>query len=64
MKSNKTYRAKEVCEMFDISKVTLFRWEKDGKISTVKRDWRGWRIYAETNIMEIRHLIEGQQKLF
>ena len=64
MTSNKTYRAKEICEMFDISKVTLFRWEKDGKISTVKRDWRGWRIYTEVNITEIRHLIEGQQKLF
>jgi DNA-binding transcriptional MerR regulator len=64
MADQKTYRAKEVCEMFDISKVTLFRWEKEGKIAPVKRDWRGWRIYTESNITDIRHLIQGQQKLF
>ncbi len=57
-KPAKKYKAKEVCSLFDISKVTLFRWEKEGLISNVGRDWRNWRLYSEKNIREIKKMIQ------
>jgi adenine-specific DNA-methyltransferase len=46
-----------VCQFFDISKATLYRWEREGLISMPSRDWRNWRLYSEANIEEIKHLI-------
>jgi predicted site-specific integrase-resolvase len=47
----------EVCRVFDISKATLFRWEREGLISTPPRDWRNWRLYTATNLEEIKRVI-------
>ena len=56
-KGKKRYKAIDICRLFDISKATLFRWERDGHISNVRRDWRNWRLYTNENIQEIRTLI-------
>lgn len=56
-KGKKRYKAIEICRLFDISKATLFRWERDGRISNVRRDWRNWRLYTNENIQKIRTLI-------
>ena len=47
----------EVCHLFDISKATLFRWEREGLISTPPRDWRNWRLYTTMNLEEIKRII-------
>ena len=47
----------EVCQLFDISKATLYRWEREGLISMPSRDWRNWRLYTSSNISEIKTLI-------
>jgi hypothetical protein len=47
----------EVCHLFDISKATLYRWEREGLISTPPRDWRNWRLYTTTNLEEIKRII-------
>lgn len=52
----------EICEMFDISKSTLFRWEKEGLISNIGRDWRNWRIYSQNNLNEIKRIIGNMKK--
>jgi adenine-specific DNA-methyltransferase len=52
----------EICEMFDISKSTLFRWEKEGLISNIGRDWRNWRVYSQTNLNEIKKIIGNMKK--
>lgn len=67
MKNSKNSQKKglktvEICEMFDISKSTLFRWEKEGLISNVGRDWRNWRVYSQINLNEIRKIIGGMKK--
>lgn len=62
MKGNKKYSVKEVCTIFDVSKATLFRWESEGLISYVQRDWRNWRIYTSENIEEIKRIIESKVK--
>ncbi|MGA2193339.1 MAG: MerR family DNA-binding transcriptional regulator, partial [Nitrospirota bacterium] len=39
----KKFKTKEICKLYDISRSTLFRWENEGLITDVERDWRGWR---------------------
>lgn len=57
-KEKNLYRAKEVCDMLNISKKTLFEWEKEGFIEPIDRDWRQWRVYTQADIRNIRKLIE------
>ncbi|MCP4723825.1 MAG: MerR family transcriptional regulator [bacterium] len=54
----KTYYANDVCNMFDVTKKTLFKWESEKKISKVKRDWRQWRLYSDDNLDEIKKVIK------
>lgn len=61
VKEGKFYSSKEVCEELQISKSTLFKWEREGLITKVRRDWRGWRLYDERNMEEIKVNIEKQK---
>jgi DNA-binding transcriptional MerR regulator len=56
----KQYKTRDICKLFDISKATLFRWEKEGLISNVGRDWRNWRLYSEQNMKEIRKIMHSR----
>jgi DNA-binding transcriptional MerR regulator len=53
----KRYKTYEVCKLFNVSRATLFRWEREGLISGPPRDWRNWRTYTNQNIKEITDLI-------
>ena len=59
----KLYKTNEVCEMFDISRATLFRWEREGLITGPPRDWRNWRLYTTENIEQIRQVMGGRQEV-
>jgi DNA-binding transcriptional MerR regulator len=59
-KSLKKYKTSEICSRFDISRATLFRWESDGLLSGVGRDWRGWRVYSETNLRAIEKIMKSK----
>ena len=48
----------EVATILGISTKTLARWEKMGKIKKPKRDWRGWRVYEEFDLSEIKFFHE------
>ena len=48
----------EVADLIGISPKTLARWEKVGKIKKPKRDWRGWRVYDETDFLHIKEFHE------
>jgi DNA-binding transcriptional MerR regulator len=54
------YKTKDICLLFDISKATLFRWESEGLISNVGRDWRNWRLYSDQNLREIKRIVSGR----
>lgn len=57
MEPERTYSPVEICEMFGISKSTLLRWEREGIISSVKRDPNSdQRQYTQQNVRKI-----GQQ---
>ena len=48
----------EVAGLVGISPKTLARWEKVGKIKKPKRDWRGWRVYDESDLTHIKEFHE------
>jgi len=51
--SNRIY-AEQAAKMAGISKATLLRWLREGKIPEVARDVRGWRVFSEEEVSEIR----------
>ena len=55
------FKAYQVCDLFDISKATLFRWERDGVIAEPARDWRNWRLYTKKNVDEIEKIIRARK---
>lgn len=55
------FKAYQVCELFDISKATLFRWEREGVITGPPRDWRNWRLYMKKNMDEIKKVIRARK---
>jgi len=59
-KNPRIYKTKDICDRFDISRATLFRWESEGLLPGVGRDWRGWRIYNENNLKVIEKIIKGK----
>jgi excisionase family DNA binding protein len=44
----------EAAKEIGISKATLLRWLKDGKIPEVSRDVRGWRVFSEEEVKRIQ----------
>ena len=48
----------EVAKRIGISPKTITRWEKVGKVSKPKRDWRGWRVYNEEDLYELKSFRE------
>lgn len=44
----------DVAKDLGVTTRTIMRWEKAGKIKKPKRDWRGWRIYFEDDLTQIK----------
>jgi hypothetical protein len=59
-KTTKKYKTSDICNRFDISRATLFRWESEGLLAGVERDWRGWRVYNENNLRNIEKIMKGK----
>ena len=59
--NNQTYfRTLEVCKIAGISKSTLFRWLKENSLNwEEERDWRGWRLFTESQMEEIKKRTTG-----
>jgi len=48
----------EVAERISVTPKTIIRWEKSGKVSRPKRDWRGWRVYDKDDLRRLRDFKE------
>lgn len=48
----------EVAQQIGVSVKTILRWEKAGKIRRARRDWRGWRVYAQADINQLKDFFE------
>ncbi|WP_447862681.1 MerR family transcriptional regulator [Nitrospira calida] len=57
----KWYKTNQICDLFDVSRATLFRWEREGLISGPPRDWRNWRLYTPENVKEIKKFIRARK---
>ena len=55
---NKLLTITEVARAVGVSVKTIIRWEKLDKIRKAKRNWRGWRIYDENDLIQIRSHFE------
>jgi len=47
-------RTHEAAEAIGVSKNTLLRWFREGRVSDVPRDRNGWRIFAGSDIARIK----------
>jgi len=52
-KKDQIYSTAEVCELFGISKSTLFRWERENMLPPIPRDISGQRTYTQEHILAI-----------
>ena len=48
----------EVASQLGVTTKTITRWEKSGKIKPAKRDWRGWRVYSQEELDEMKSFVE------
>jgi DNA-binding transcriptional MerR regulator len=65
MATKTAFSPAEICEMFGISKTTLFRWEEEGKISPVLRKINKVREYTKQHIREIAQMqVENLNELY
>ena len=46
----------DVAKKVGVATKTLIRWERAGKISPAKRDWRGWRVYRGKDLEELSRM--------
>lgn len=60
MANGPVYSPAEICEMFGISKSTLFRWERDGLLPPVHRDLANQRQYTRAHLQAISELQKGK----
>ena len=53
----RTYSTDQAAKELGLSKSTLLRWFRDGRISEVKRDRNNWRIFTAKDIEQIRKVL-------
>ena len=53
MKNNNFYTTKEVLKKVGITRPTLYKWLREGKIPEVNRDRNNFRIFAKKDIERI-----------
>jgi len=56
--SNQRFTITEVAKFVGVSAKTIARWERVGKVRKPKRDWRGWRVYGESDVSHIKEFHE------
>jgi len=49
----------DVAKSVGVVTKTIIRWERSGKVKKAKRDWRGWRVYAQEDLENIRRFYDS-----
>ena len=44
----------QAAERLGVTPKTIMRWEQKAKLPKPKRDWRGWRVYFESDVEEMQ----------
>ncbi|MDP3981222.1 MAG: MerR family transcriptional regulator [Chlamydiota bacterium] len=45
----------DVSQIMGVTRRTIMRWEKEGRIQKAQRDWRGWRYYTSEDLERVFH---------
>ena len=56
------HTTQQVADKLKISKPTLLRWIREGYISDVVKDGRGWRVWTDEDIEMIRLFMENYRQ--
>lgn len=48
----------DIADRIGVTSKTIIRWEKSGKVSRAKRDWRGWRVYDKGDLKKLKSFKE------
>ena len=48
------FRTNEAAEAVGVSRQTLLRWFREKRVSDVKRDRNGWRLFTEGDIARLK----------
>lgn len=48
----------EVAQQLGVSVKTIVRWEKAGKIRKAPRNWRGWRVYGQEDMLRLKDFFQ------
>ncbi len=59
MKLDDRFTITQVATHLGVSVKTILRSEKAGKIRKARRDWRGWRVYSQAEIEELKGFFEA-----
>lgn len=59
-----TYYVKDVSRIIDRDKSTIFRWEKEGRINSPRRDSRGWRIYTKYDVEKMKRIVTELARMY
>jgi DNA-binding transcriptional MerR regulator len=59
MVSNGRMTITDIADRIGVTPKTIVRWEKAGKITASKRDWRGWRVYEKDDLKKIKDFKES-----
>lgn len=54
MSTSEVLNSSQAAERLGVSRATLLRWFRDGRVSDVGRDWRGWRVFRQADIDRIQ----------
>ncbi len=49
----------DIASRIGVTTKTIIRWEKAGKVTLAKRDWRGWRIYDKEDLKRLKEFKES-----
>ncbi len=56
------YTTRQVSDMLKISKPTLLRWIREGFISDVMKDGRGWRVWTDEDVEMVRSFMGNYRR--
>lgn len=56
------HTTQKVADMLKISKPTLLRWIREGFISDVAKDGRGWRVWTDEDVEMVRLFMENYRQ--
>lgn len=61
MNTNRTYSPAEICQIFNVSKSTLLRWERDGILPPIGRGMKSdQRQYTQSHVRTISEKLKAQ----